>query len=78
MMRSIELFAGAGGLGIGLHQAGFRPVSVIELNAYCCDTIRENQERGITTVENWPVAHCDVRTVDFNQFEGCVLIATEK
>ena len=76
MMRSIELFAGAGGLGIGLHQAGFRPVSVIEFDGYCCDTIRENQERGITSVENWPVSHCDVRAIDFAQYEGCVQLVS--
>ena len=29
-MKSIELFAGAGGLGMGLHRAGFHPVTVIE------------------------------------------------
>ena len=41
-MKSIELFAGAGGLGIGLHRAGFHPELVVERDAYCCDTIREN------------------------------------
>ena len=39
-MRSVELFAGAGGLGIGLHQAGFRPERVVEWDRYCCNTIR--------------------------------------
>jgi site-specific DNA-cytosine methylase len=46
-MKSIELFAGAGGLGIGLHHAGFEPVNVIEWNHYCCDTIRENKARSV-------------------------------
>lgn len=76
MMHSIELFAGAGGLGIGLHQAGFRPVNVIEFDAYCCETIRENQERGIASVEGWPVTHCDVRTIDFAQYEGSVQLVS--
>ena len=69
-MRSIELFAGAGGLGMGLHQAGFRPVNVIEWNDYCCDTIRENQLRGTEAVAHWPVTHGDVRAVDFRRHEG--------
>ena len=46
-MKSIELFAGAGGLGMGLHQAGFHPVNVIEWDRYCCDTLRENKTRGM-------------------------------
>ncbi|MDQ2998154.1 MAG: DNA cytosine methyltransferase, partial [Chloroflexota bacterium] len=39
-MKSIELFAGAGGLGIGLHRAGFHPMKVIEWNRYCCASLR--------------------------------------
>lgn len=71
-MKSIELFAGAGGLGIGLHEAGFHPLNVIEWDRYCCDTIRENRERGIEAVANWHVTEGDVRSVDFQQYEGHV------
>lgn len=75
-MRSIELFAGAGGLGIGLHQAGFRPVSVIERDRYCCDTIRENQDRGIHAVEGWKLFAGDVRDVDFGKYEGRIKLVS--
>lgn len=68
-MKSIELFAGAGGLGIGLHEAGFRPVNVIEWDSYCCDTLRENKARGISAVEKWKVTQGDVRNVDFKPYE---------
>ena len=71
-MKSIELFAGAGGLGIGLHQAGFRPVRVVEWDRYCCDTLRENKRRGIKAVAGWNVTEGDVRTVDFGSYEGKV------
>jgi len=69
-MKSIELFAGAGGLGLGLHAAGFRPVSVVEWDDYCVDTIKENQRRGMHAVKGWKVKHGDVRAVDFSAFEG--------
>ena len=38
--KSVELFAGAGGLGIGLAKAGFEPQLVVEHNRRCCDTLR--------------------------------------
>ena len=70
-MKSVELFAGAGGLGIGLHQAGFNPVNVIEWDRYCCDTLRENKARKAKTVSGWGVVtEGDVRAVDFSQYEG--------
>lgn len=71
-MKSIELFAGAGGLGIGLHRAGFHPVKVVERDAYCCDTIRENQKRPGSVVTDWRLEQGDVRKVDFREYEGKV------
>ena len=71
-MKSIELFAGAGGLGIGLHQAGFHPLKVVERDAYCCDTIRENQKRPGSMVADWALDQGDVRAVDFAAYEGRV------
>jgi DNA (cytosine-5)-methyltransferase 1 len=69
-MKSIELFAGAGGLGIGLHDAGFRAARVIEWDRYCCDTIRENQARAVWSVADWELTEGDVRSVDFSPYEG--------
>lgn len=71
-MKSIELFVGAGGLGLGLHAAGFEPVRVIERNRYCCDTIRENQDLAIKAVKHWDLFEGDVRSVDFRPYEGSV------
>lgn len=75
-MKSIELFAGAGGLGMGISLAGFHPVEVIEWDAYCCDTIRENRERKIVPVAEWPLTHGDVRAVDFSRHEGQVQLVS--
>lgn len=75
-MRSIELFAGAGGLGMGLHRAGFRPVKVIEWDRYCCDTIRENKARGLSEVRDWSLTAGDIREVDFRRYEGNVRLVS--
>jgi len=42
-LNSIELFAGAGGLAIGLHGAGFSPKAIVEFNEDACQTIRSNK-----------------------------------
>lgn len=69
-MKGVELFAGAGGLGLGLASAGVQPLAVIEWNQYCCDTLRENQRQGHSAVREWPLMQEDVRSVDFRAFEG--------
>ncbi len=75
-MKSIELFAGAGGLGIGLHEAGFRPVTVIERDSYCCDTIRQNQRLKVEAVRDWKVLRCDVRKLDFKEYEDEIVLVS--
>lgn len=68
-MRAIELFAGAGGLGIGVSGAGFTTERVIEWDRYCCDTIRENRARKLAPIKDWPLFEGDIRDFDFSEFE---------
>lgn len=76
-MRSIELFAGAGGLGIGVSQAGFEPVLVVERDCWCCNTLRENSSSIDSPIRNWPQPYQgDVQRVDFRPFEGKIDIVT--
>lgn len=60
-LTSIELFAGAGGLAMGVTLAGFHSLGVIEWDKWACDTIRQNQARGYPLVSDWPVFEGDVR-----------------
>lgn len=71
-MKSIELFAGAGGLGIGTSRAGFCPMKVVEWDYYCIKTIRGNQCRNVPTVKGWSLKHADVREVSFSCWQGKV------
>jgi DNA (cytosine-5)-methyltransferase 1 len=41
-VKHIELFAGAGGLGLGCAQAGFDPFIYVENDKYCARTLRTN------------------------------------
>ncbi|MFA7329811.1 MAG: DNA cytosine methyltransferase [Candidatus Delongbacteria bacterium] len=71
-MRSVELFAGAGGLGLGLSLAGFHPELVVEWDQWCCDTLTRNRERGYPLVNDWRVVREDVRKVDYGEVPGPV------
>lgn len=55
---SVELFAGAGGLALGMHLAGFKHVLLNEMDEMACQTLRRNRPE-------WNVLEGDVHKVDF-------------
>ncbi|MDP7727621.1 DNA cytosine methyltransferase [Mycobacterium sp. TY813] len=65
-MRSVELFAGAGGLALGCELAGFKTVRMVEWDRWACDTVRENAAADHPLVRHWQVHEGDVRTVDWS------------
>ncbi|MCP4689397.1 MAG: DNA (cytosine-5-)-methyltransferase, partial [Desulfobacterales bacterium] len=69
-MKSVELFSGAGGLGLGLSLAGFEPDAVIEWNKWACDTLRENKSRGYPLVKDWNIFEGDARSFDYSSISG--------
>jgi len=70
-MKSLELFAGAGGLALGVSLAGFESKAVIEWDPWACDTLRENQSiRQNPLAADWPVYEFDVRSFDFSTIKG--------
>lgn len=64
-MRSVELFAGAGGLALGISQAGFSHEAVVEWDHNACETIRTNQALDIAHVKDWPLREADVKKFPF-------------
>jgi DNA (cytosine-5)-methyltransferase 1 len=59
-MNSIELFAGAGGLGLGIATAGFEHHLVVERDADACGTIRANFGAETGHAHQW---HLSVNSV---------------
>lgn len=56
MFTTIELFAGAGGLALGIEKAGFKTLALNEFNADACATLRKNRP-------NWNVIEGDVAEI---------------
>ena len=56
-LPAISLFSGAGGLNIGVDQAGFKTQCSIDLDPYCVSTLRRNSRQK-------PVWQVDIRVLD--------------
>jgi DNA (cytosine-5)-methyltransferase 1 len=58
---------------MGVSKAGFKPVEIVEWDRWCCDTINRNRWGRRKPVAGWPEPNrADVRTVDFEAYEGKV------
>jgi len=64
-MNSIELFAGCGGLALGISEAGFKHQLVVEINDHACTTLDLNKNRKVKHVADWPILKDDVRNIDY-------------
>ena len=53
-MNAVELFAGAGGLAMGVRLAGFSSTALVEWNKPACNTLRLNQARGFPLLADAP------------------------
>lgn len=68
-VTAIELFAGAGGLALGLEQAGISTMEYVEFDKACCETLKANRP-------DWNVICDDIHNVDFTKFSGKIDIVT--
>jgi DNA (cytosine-5)-methyltransferase 1 len=74
-MRSVELFAGAGGLAMGMSNAGFHHAAVLEWDHDACETFRENQRQHLRSVEEWPLFEGDVREFDYRDLDDVIVVS---
>jgi DNA (cytosine-5)-methyltransferase 1 len=66
---SIELFAGAGGMALGMEKAGFKHILLNEVEKNSCDTLRFNRPK-------WNVLEGDIRHINFSEYENKVDLVT--
>ena len=65
----LELFAGAGGLAVGLEKAGLKCVVLNEIDKWACQTLRKNRPQ-------WRVLEGDVKTFEFSEYHNKVDVVT--
>jgi DNA (cytosine-5)-methyltransferase 1 len=68
LMRSIEICAGAGGQALGLEQAGFEHVALVEIDPSACATLRKNRPF-------WNVIEGDVKSFSAAGYNDIDLLA---
>jgi DNA (cytosine-5)-methyltransferase 1 len=69
-LLAAEIFAGCGGLALGMSRAGFKHAVMAEINAPAVETAKHNKARGIEHVAAWPVEKTDVREIDWTAYAG--------
>jgi DNA (cytosine-5)-methyltransferase 1 len=65
----LELFAGAGGLAVGMEKAGLKCVALNEIDKWACQTLRKNRP-------NWNVLEGDIKLFNFVEYENKVDVVT--
>ncbi|HLT53343.1 MAG TPA: DNA (cytosine-5-)-methyltransferase [Flavobacteriaceae bacterium] len=65
----LELFAGAGGLAIGLEKAGLKCKALNEIDKWACQTLRDNRP-------HWNVLEGDIKNYDFSSFKNDIDVVT--
>lgn len=68
MPTFIEVFAGCGGLSLGLEKAGWTPVLLVDVIKDCVNTLKENHE---TAIQNGCKIECqDVTKLHLHEYKG--------
>jgi len=76
VLTSVEICAGAGGQALGLEQAGFKHLAVVENDPHACETLRLNRSHPkLAKSRRWDVREMDVKNFDGREFEGVDLFA---
>lgn len=60
--KVLELFAGAGGLAVGMEKAGLKCEALNEIDKYACATLRRNRP-------NWSVLEGDIKDFSFQSIK---------
>lgn len=68
MLTSLEVCAGGGGTALGLEQAGFDHVALMDSDSHSCATLRQNRPY-------WNVIEADINRFDSSYWRGVDLVS---
>lgn len=68
MYASVDIFAGAGGLALGAHDAGFSIKLLLDSSPIVCDTLRHNRVLNGVEEGAGEVVEADIQSFDFSRF----------
>lgn len=71
-MRGAELFAGCGGLALGMSRAGVEHRLMAEFDRDAVATVHHNRRRGVVHVSSWPMELTDVRDIAWSKYHGAL------
>lgn len=67
--KVLELFAGAGGLALGMERSGLKCIALNEMDKWACQTLRKNRPQ-------WNVLEGDIQNFSFKEYRGNVDLVT--
>lgn len=67
--KVLELFAGAGGLAVGLEKAGLKCIALNEIDKWACQTLRNNRP-------HWHILEGDIKDFSFQDYSGQADVVT--
>lgn len=65
----LELFAGAGGLALGMEKAGLECIALNEIDKWACKTLKKNRA-------NWNILEGDIKSYSFLEYRNRVDVVT--
>ncbi len=65
----LELFAGAGGLAVGMERAGLKCAALNEIDKFACNTLRKNRPE-------WNVLEGDIKEFNFSSYYNKIDVVT--
>ncbi|MBG0808437.1 DNA cytosine methyltransferase [Methylosinus sp. H3A] len=74
-MQSAELFAGCGGLALGMSHAGFKHRYMAEFDHDAVATVLHNKNKGVEHVRDWPMGLQDVREINWKALSALDLVS---
>ena len=67
--KVLELFAGAGGLAVGLEKAGLKCEALNEIDKWACQTLKKNRP-------NWNILEGDIKDYNFLKYKDSIDVVT--